>query len=360
MSRILLCCIAAFTCCAFAQAAENNNQGNGDAIGKIVVDTAPGAVSATSMLGVGGDQTTVIQNPRDLTIALKALDGENSYGVAITPARTSLLPMNISTYYHEPLARLWASTTFSYAQGRVETAGKEYDRHAYAVETSYYFTDDPLISYWEALQNARGDNVCNIHAAPVSPGTTAADVKKILDERAQACRDYVTKQARWNATRAWASWASGRYKPATGGETRSLGRVVVVGMTLGIGGQPNPQESLPTGTAITLAAKRVSDSPLLESLGDLSPPRTSSTLAVLRVAYGTSSIRALLEGSNARDDSPTAASRTYKRALGIEAKLAEGLWLNFKAGKQRKTDNTGDENASSFSLSYSPKALLSL
>lgn len=376
----------------------------GDAeIANFVVDSAPGSVSAMSLLGITGDQTFVVESPRNLTLAGKFLDKNQIFGLSITPARTSLLPMSVSTYYNDRLglARLWAATSFGFAQGKADVKGKSYTRRAVSVETSYFFfpkKDDPLVVYWEALTSAGqeaaknfkedSENPCVIitRQQPAgAPGSTAneeatnsgknlADDKltQDLSERAKTCHNIVEKSMRWNASKAWASLATGEYQAPDGGNSHSLGRTVILGLTWGIGdgkrkvanegAKDNSKvDSLdqPAG-AITLGYKRTAGAPVLDSYDAINPNRKDSHLVTLRAAYGKQNMRVLFEGSNISSGTPTETERAYKRALGFDVRLADDFWLSLRVGKQRRIDNNGTETGSSINLSYSPKALLSL
>jgi hypothetical protein len=363
LSSLLACaCLCPLGAAAKDDATTLLAKTSGDAtLAKVVVDTAPGSVSAMDLLGLSGDQTSAVQNPRNLTLALKTLDGKNAFGLSITPARTSLMPMNISTYNDSPAARWWAATTFSYAQGRADVSGATYRRRAAAVETSYFFfphKDDPLVMYWDALERAAGDpadekNSCMLHPAEHPDGRSTEELKMALDARAQACREKVAKSARWNVSRMWASLASGQYQPDSGGASHSLGHTAVLGVTWGIG-----DAGASTAGALTAAMKRASGAPVLSTFANASPATHDTNLVTLRAALGSSKLRAVLEGSNVKDQAPTAVDRTYKRSLGLDVNLAEGWWLIFRVGKQRRIDNNGDETGSSANLSYSPKALL--
>ena len=66
----------------------------------------------------------------------------------------------------------------------------------------------------------------------------------------------------------------------------------------------------------------------------------------------------MIEASNAKSDQITASQRVFKSAFGIDYRVSDGVWLNFRLGKQRKIDGTGDEIGSFFGLSVSPSALL--
>ena len=126
-------------------------------LSSLEIDTAPGSVSAMAMLGVGADQTTVVQNPRNLTVAMQAFDSKNSFGISVTPARTSLIPMSLTDYVKPSnvLARIWTNTTFSYAQSKSEIEGLDLERRGLAIESSYFIdgqNDDPIMLYANALQ----------------------------------------------------------------------------------------------------------------------------------------------------------------------------------------------------------------
>ncbi len=357
-------CVTALSAAAAEDATAVASKEKNDApIAKVVVDSAPGNVSAMGLLGIADDQTTIVQNPRNLTIGLKALDGKNAFGLAITPARTSLLPMSIARYHASPAARLWAATTFSYAQGQTEDKGAKFNRRAFAVETSYFFSpekDDPLMMYWAYLEKAAAapiddKNPCVLIPAQLPDSVKGDELNAQIAKRAQDCRDKVAKDARWNVSRAWASVATGSYQPAGGGDSKSLGRTLVLGVTWGIG-----DAGAPTAAALTAAVKHSAGAPVADTMGDQSPVRKSSNLATARAAVGSPNMRFLLEASNAGSQSQSALDRTFKRALGVDLKVGDGLWLNLRAGKQRRLDDKGDETASSMSLNFSPKALLGL
>lgn len=360
-------------------------------LSKVVVESVPGTVSAMSMLGIAVDQTTVVQNPRNLTIALKALDGKNALGLSFTPARTSIMPLNISTYNDNIAARIWGNTTFSFAQGKATVNSKDFERRAFAVETSFFLyphSDDPFVMYWDdlaaaALKPDETKNVClimrenkpngepgkaaNVPApAPgaatvtLSPGETTEmqvdpEVKKASDPYAEKCRANALTRARWNATRAWISWAAGQYRPADGGDSHSLGKTFVAGLTWGFG-----SANAKTAAALTISGKRTIDSPIQKTMGDAAPKFASNTLALFRIAVGSPTWRVVAEGSNVTNSEPTASDRTYKRALGFDVNIHKNWWLIFRGGRQRKIDNSGDETGSSFNFSYSPDPALKL
>lgn len=340
-------------------------------VASVVVDNAPGNVSAMSLLGLSSDQVSVVENPRGLTLAAKAIDGKNALGLSFTPARTSLLPMSIQQYRRSAIARVWASTTFSYAQGQATANGQSFDRRAISIETSHFLQpekDDPLTLYWIALEAAgkipdetkRKADPCFLHpeaSEPVAGASgeleTDSEAHAEISKRSQMCRDKIAKQSRWNASRVWGSVATGQYQPADGGRSRSLGQTLVLGITYGLGERRDA-----TMGAVTVAFKAVADSPTLETLANASPVLRNSTIGTLRLAFGSETMRLLLEGSNVRNEAPTTGDRSYKAALGLDLRVSDDFWLNFRLGTQRRIDNTDDETGSSILLSYSPKALL--
>ena len=54
----------------------------------------------------------------------------------------------------------------------------------------------------------------------------------------------------------------------------------------------------------------------------------------------------------------TASQRAFTRALGLDLRVQEDLWLGLRFGRQRKIDGSGTEIGSLLSLSYSPTGLL--
>ena len=63
--------------------------------------------------------------------------------------------------------------------------------------------------------------------------------------------------------------------------------------------------------------------------------RADSTLAAIRLAGGSASMRGLVEFSNAKSTSITTVQSRMRRALGLDYRVMDGLWLGLRAGKQR-------------------------
>lgn len=344
-----------------------------------LVDTSSGSVSASGMLGVAGDSIHTVENVRDVVVAVKGLGSSASktaLGLSITPARTSFTPMNLTTYAKEGNwpARLLGSLTLGYAQGNAAIAGKDYERRAVSVETSMFLdsNDDPVIAYARAVAGGQGE--CNIlqsampDTAPGAPATAStsgaegpakpavapqgeADAAR---KRADACREKTLKGLRWNRSQISASFAAGWIKP--GDDSRgqvSLGRAAVVGITYGFG-----DANAKTSSALSLALRRTTAEPVLNTLQAASIENKNSSLAVMRFTGGSKTFRGLVEASNAKSVQVTASERTFKSAVGFDLKVYEAMWVNFRIGQQRKIDGTGNEVGSFLSISYSPSALL--
>lgn len=367
-------------------------------LSEVQVDTAPGSISASALLSLGGDTVTDVHNPRDLAVFVQAIDSSKSFGISVTPARTALMPISLSTYTEGgPWAiprRLLASTTLGYAQATTAIEAKEYLQRAWSIETSAFLDrrDDPLLAYTDRLKAARldgaDDNPCVFApaarpaapaasasaaapAAPASaaPSSTGSETARrpspldagsptaiALEQRAAKCRALVAADMRWNTSRIWLSYAGGNYRgTASGSPSHSLGRTIVVGLSWGIG-----RGTADSGAQLTLGLRRGMDEPVLNTYGAASPTRKDHTLGTVRAVYGKTKLRALIEASNIHDEAPGASERTFKRALGLDARLREGMWLNFRVGKQRRIDNAGDETGASVVLNLSPTALTAL
>ena len=336
-------------------------QDQGQKTSDVTFDTAPGTVSAMSILGVGADDTTIVKNPRDFTVLLKTFEGEDSLGLSVTPARTSLLPLSISNYAKSYingggfLTRAWANFAISYAQGQAEVGEIKVKRRAVAVETSFYWDakDDPLMAYASLLKEAKGSCLLIPPTQPVPDGgaelTEDVDLAQVTSGRARECRDIAQKSIRWNASRSWASVSTGEYKNPVSGSRSSLGRTLVLGSTYGF-----DSKGKNVGGTISLAATRANGVPTMQSLAASEPERQSDTLVFAQLALGANSLRFLAQGTNVKDDSTTVASRVFKRALGLDLRVQEGMWLLIRSGSQKRINGSGEERVTSFSLNFSP------
>jgi hypothetical protein len=382
------CALLLSTDACFAQDAQelfSKLTGDGEkAWSAYLLDNAPGSVSAAGILDITGESVTTIENVRDVVVAAKGLGSGESKGVlalSITPARTSLTPMNLSTYANSWPARLLGSLTIGYAQGDATISSVDYERRAVSAETSIFLdpkADDPVVAYAEAIKKGEGDCAIlraeapaqpavpaapTVPAAPATPNsdgpavpaTASQDHATAVIARARSCRKGVIDAMRWNRSQFSISYGTGWIKSKDdGGRQEKLGRTLVA--TLNYGFDHLPALSKKASAAITY--RRSQDEPVLESLQAPSILKTDTSLATFRLTYGSDKVRGLAEVSDSRSQDITVSRRKFKQAIGLDLRIFEATWVNFRFGKQRKIDGTADEYGSLFTLSYSPTALL--
>ncbi|MFN0299757.1 MAG: hypothetical protein ACKVQU_05320 [Burkholderiales bacterium] len=337
-------------------------------------DKAAAAVSATSMLGLKPDAIPVVENVRDIVVALKGAstgDKGQAFGLSITPARTSLTPMNLSTYASSnPFWRIVGSTNLSYAQGTAKIQGAEFDQWAVAIQTSFFFypEDDPVL----ALAIAHTSNECKVFPdakppslppgslkpdpGPETPGSVtpkpaSADEIDRVGKNSDACRKVVADRLsiRWNRSQMALSLGTGRIKPSNGsGDEVSLGSAAVVSTTWGIG----------KSWALSGALRHTKGEPIAASLLTTSPRTKSTNTGFLRVAGGSDHLRAVAQVSSVKNRELTTSEREFRHAVGLDFRLYSDLWINFRVGRQYKIVGDGMETAGLLTVSYSPTSLL--
>lgn len=123
-----------------------------DPISQYLIDIAGGSVSASGIIDLDSSAVRTIQSAQDIALALKPFssnDNKSGFGIAITPARTTLLPLKGTDYYHNVGLRILGNLTLSYAQNEVDVSDKSYRRYGYSVDTYYYFDPDkdPTIAF---------------------------------------------------------------------------------------------------------------------------------------------------------------------------------------------------------------------
>ena len=340
---------------AMAQATGDKKTPEITDIKDLLVDGASGHVSAASLLGLGSDAVTTVENPRGLVGVLKNLGSAGTtVGVAFAPARTSFVPMSLATYGKGVAWRLLGNTTFSYAQGSAKVGDKDVARRAFSIETSTVFSDadDPVLI---ALKDRPGSPACRWQA-PISPPGTEPDFEPANTKYSKCIADRLkVLSKKWNVSQASFSIATGSAKPE-GGTSFSLGRTMAAGLVYGFDHMGSAM--LKDGAALSLTWRRSIDAPLLDSLASGTLQRKSSNLFAARLSGGSDTFRMLLEGSRLRETEVGATQRMFKHAIGFDLRLAEGMWLTLRSGKLRKNVGGGDETATLMDLSYSPKSEL--
>lgn len=365
-----------------------------------LVDSGAGSVSAAGMLGVSGESITTVENVRDAVVALKGLDSNGSkatLALSVTPARTELLPISYTTYaqggFSGAAARLWGAFTVGYAQGDADVSGAKFERRAVSAETSFFFDadkDDPVLVFANSLakkytiqlddngdqlpldpcdtrndpdvvaaggkdiEPLEGDDPSTVSDSIFNKNPSAAALQKAQQKVRNACYKNMKANLRWNRSRASIAYATGWIKGKDGAiDERSLGHTVAASVSYGIGDDPKKNAWL-----IGVTYRQSFDEPVLATLGTATVNEKDTSLVVGQIKYGSQKIRAMLEASNARSDDITASQRAFRQAVGVDFRLMENTWLNFRYGIQREVDGDGDEKGSLLTLSYSPTALL--
>lgn len=185
----------------------------------------------------------------------------------------------------------------------------------------------------------------------------SADIEKAALAAYNSCVDGLLKDhgKKWNRSRYSVSFAAGSAKPSDGsGSSVSLGRTLSASVLYGFDGV----RALSERAALVITARRSSDEPVLTTLGTGAVQTQNSTLVGVRLSGGSSVFRGLIDWSNARKHDITATQRTFNRALGIDYRITDGLWLSVRYGRQRKLDGSGNETGSFLAINYGPSATL--
>jgi hypothetical protein len=369
----------------FAQSGTLISRTSGADIGQtiegLLVDYSAASVSAAELAKLGTTPVTVVENVRDISVALQGDTplSKKVFGLAITPARTPLAFPRISLPEYAGRAddprrdwktlpmRLLGATTFGYAQGESEHGGVAFRRKAVSLEASAFFraADDPVVAVSDRnVVKCALDAIEDAAPQPTAPGPVVLKPSRPEERKKAAdafndCAAPVLNELdqRWNRSRFSLSWATGWIRRADGsGEQVRLGHTLGFGAIYGF--DHVDMNMLKNRAAITLVLRRATSEPVLETLASGPLDRADSTLAALRLSGGSAMFRGLVEVSNARSTSITTNQARMRRALGIDYRVADGLWLGLRTGKQRKVDNSGEEVGSFLTLNYSPSATL--
>lgn len=333
-------------------------------INDYLTDISGGTVTAAGLIGGAKSPITTIEGSQDLILAIQPFTSEESrkagFGLAFTPAKSTLLPMAGSTYVSGPFMRLVGNMTMSYAQNEAIFAGQTTKRQAFSLSTVYYFRlkDDPV---WVASETFKecADKSGGTHAAaidaivradpPLPAAERLAAIAALGDKRAAdlfPCIDKKIAALPWNAAKASISIGQGRIRPDSGA-------------SLSLGRSWNLNAQLPAGDRgllqFSLREARSGLDPT--SLGKPTLVYTNSRLAAARLTWGgqaTSDLRVMVEGSNSKSESAAAFRDTFMYALGIDKKLINGAWLEFRFGRNRTLDTGKETNTGLLTLSIAP------
>lgn len=352
---------ALIACAAWSGAAFAADPASGNDISQYLADTGGGAVSASNLVGVDGSAITEVQSSQDLILAFKPFasskSSKNGFGFAISPFRTTLLPMSAQNYRENNFYRFLGGTTLSYAENPVSIDSIGYRKSGFSIDSSYYWNrgQDPVVLAKDAFDR------CDITAALQRIGTAKSDVEaKAAQKEAttlaiKCIDDEIAAKALWNATRFSVSLGSGWIKAdAENGGKEKLGTFFTLNGIFNTGAQ----------SALYVMARRSSDELDQKTLKSGVLASSNSTLVAARFTYGSQddqgSWKVLAEISNAKSDSVTESSRVYKHALGIDKRIMKGTWIEFRVGKNRTFDGKTTETTSLLNLKISPSELSKL
>lgn len=146
-----------------------------DPINDYLVNVGAGHVAAHELIGLTGSAVSNLQTPKELVAALAGLSDPSSksgFGLAWSPGRSSIKLAGVSAtdYQTSAVSRLWASTTFSYAQNTKTIANANYGQQAAAVNITYYLKgadgrdDDPLLVQYREFGGTGHSSACTTHS----------------------------------------------------------------------------------------------------------------------------------------------------------------------------------------------------
>jgi hypothetical protein len=349
-------------------------------------------------------------------------NAQGGFGIAFTPGRSRFDTVAVSlANYTDPnklMNRLWGNTTFSYAQNKLSKGGTDYAQNALALNLSYYLNagHDPVVAARNAISTdidrsgsckavfariakfhedilARGldqKQRLGLKADQELPAQAMAQLnaeaaKWRLDQppqtlanrlpaelRAQrngaiksddptqmatdlkACADkaQTAAQQKWNASQLTVVLGQGWIKGAQANAERlSLGKHA----TLALAYSPKETEN----SLFNLSLRRIRRELDLDTL-TTTPAYKNTTIAAARYTYGQpgTDTYGLAEISNVKASSATLSNAAFKLAVGVDHKLAGGIWLEFRLGRSRVADGSQLENKALFNLKFSPESTL--
>lgn len=359
MVRLAVAAALALALCRGAMAAEAK-----DELPSYLTDFSAGAVSAGTLVGLEQSAISEVQSSQDLVVALKPLasgQSKTGFGLALSPFRTNIMPMSAQDYanregWEDKKNRLLGGLTLSYAENKATIASADYRKHGFSVDTSLYLNknQDPVVMANKAFhacgdeRRAAEDRFAEAAAEDDKAGMRKA--KAEAEEAVKTCLNAEANKSPWNADRVSLSFGGGWIRRDDGTASReSLGRSLTVQGLFGAGKQG----------ALQLALRRTTHEVDLSTLG-ASPEYKGSSLVAGRFTYGSEDgngeTKFLAEASNARASQVTVSNAVFKYAVGLDKKIAKGVWLQFRMGKNRTLDGTSTQTTSLMQLSFTPSA----
>lgn len=323
-------------------------------------DFSAGTVSAGGIVGLTQSAIEEVQSSQDLVVALKPFtsgQSKSGYGIALSPFRTALMPMSAKDYLYGGIKnRILGQLTLSYAENSVQIAGTTWRKSGFSADTSFYLNvkDDPVHYGAKAFKNCPEFDTLEENMGNTlleDPEADVSDLQKKMIEARKTCFDNEKNKARWNADRIQVSFGGGRIQRDDGvGGHESLGRALTLAGLFSAGKQG----------ALQAAWRRTSQEVDIATLGTGTVGHKSSRLIALRYTYGSEDrngdTKVLAEASDAKSSEVTVSNAVYKYAVGLDHKLAKGVWLQFRLGRNRTLDGTGMQTTALAQVSLAPGA----
>lgn len=364
-----------------------------DILTDYLVDVAPAPIAAASLIGVTGSGISTVQDSQDLALAISPFISGGSKvasALAINPGRTTFFGVSGRSYFSSPAIRAASNITFSYAQNFSEIASVSYKKTAWSVSTYHYYhvSEDPvLVGYaaflncdkrkdaqteyqvannkylddYERLESLRANQAADKTSASteeivklkeqVAKEKVAADLLVNVPATEQAaCDRKAQTDSKWNYTRFMVSYGDAKIFPDIGGNRYSLGKSISASAIIFAG----------TDRAVYATFQKTKHAVDTATLSKI-PAFKNTSLIALRYASGSASdstLRYLVEISNAGKSDSSKVSSIYKYAVGIDKKISKGVWAQIRYG--RSTTSTGEslQNKSIFNLAWAPSATL--
>jgi hypothetical protein len=355
----------------------------GDELGSYLADIGPGPVAAHEILGLPAGVVTQVQSPKDIVVAIDKANGDagkQGFGLSIAPARIGNGPLAVSIagYLADPLKRLWGGTSFSYAQRTKAFDGTDYQESAAAVHVDYFLdaNEDPVVAARVAFiqcaervelttefieevnkrqeerrkKGAMSDEDFKTLKKEIMADVTYDKLKKAGQAAVKCVRDgYDGAKAKWNASQVGVTLGRGWIRGPSGGLGRiSLAQHAAVTLAWSVKNMPD--------SLFNVTLRRVSKEVDTSTLAG-TPSFGGSSLAAARYTYGHGDKQdtfLIAEISNAKASKLTEANASFKYAVGLDRKLTDGVWLEFRLGRSRVADGEGLETKALASLKFAP------
>ena len=338
-----------------------------DELNTYLIDITGGAVSASNLIGVDKSAISQIQTSQDIVAAIQpfqSTDQKAGAGIAITPARTSIMPISRETYFGSGIAsRMLGALTISYAENGEEINKVSYRKAAISIDTSFYYPleRDPVYIGGEGfkacyakkeVENTKGqaEILNNPKLDETQKKEAIAELTRKLADALKPCiANYLKENAKWNDTRVSISYGEARIK-APGGAYEKLGKYLTVNAQIYSGPQ----------SVVHLTARRIRDLLDTKTLGAANLGYSNKSLLAARFTYGDvngTDMRGIIEVSNAKRGAKDAVTDAFIYALGIDKALFEGAWLQFRLGRNRTLDSGKEQTTGLLSLSIQPSLI---